>query len=65
MVVWAVTIPIFVYVTGYNLSHGHLRAPGALRRGIADSRGLITVVWFLIIAMLITIEFWDRWYLVF
>lgn len=65
MVVWAVTIPIFVYTTGYNLSEGHIKAPGALRRGIVESRGLIVTVWYLIIAILITIEFWDRWYLVF
>lgn len=65
MVVWTVTIPIFVYVTGYNLSEGHIKAPAGLRRAVVESRGLITAVWYLIIAMLITIEFWDRWYLVF
>lgn len=65
MVVWVVTIPIFVYTTGYNLSEGHLKAPGWLRRAVVESRGLIVTVWFLIIAILITIEFWDRWYLVF
>jgi len=65
MVVWTVTIPIFVYTTGYNLSEGHLKAPAGLRRAVVDSRGLITAVWYLIIAILITIEFWDRWYLVF
>lgn len=65
MVVWVATIPIFVYTTGYNLSEGHLKAPPALRRAVVDSRGLIVTVWYLIIAVLITIEFWDRWYLVF
>jgi uncharacterized membrane protein len=65
MVVWIVTIPIFVYLTGYNLSEGHLRLPHRLRWGIVHSRGLITAVWYVSIAILITIEFWDRWYLVF
>ncbi len=65
MVVWSAMIPIFVYTTGYNLSEGHLRAPAGVRRGFVESRGLITTVWFLIIAALIVIEFWDRWYLVF
>ena len=65
MIVWAVTIPIFVYTTGYNLSEGHLPASPGLRRGFAASRGLIVAVWYLIIAALIVVEFWDRWYLVF
>lgn len=65
MVVWAVTIPIFVYVTGYNLSEGHIKAPAALRRAVVESRGLIVVAWYILIAALITVEFWDRWYLVF
>lgn len=65
MVVWAVTVPIFAYVTGYNVSEGHIRAPRGLRRAIVDSRGLITTVWFLIFAMLTMVEFWDQWYLVF
>ena len=65
MVVWAVTIPIFVYVTGYNLSEGYIKVSPALRRGLVDSRGLIVAGWYTLIAVLITIEFWDRWYLVF
>lgn len=65
MVVWAVTIPIFVYTTGYVVSEGHLRVPPALRRAVVENRGLIVTVWYLIIAALITVAFWDRWYLVF
>lgn len=64
MVVWTVTIPIFVYTTGYVVSERHLPAPG-IRRVIVENRGLITALWYMIIAALITVEFWDRWYLVF
>lgn len=65
MVVWAVTIPIFVYTTGYVLDRGYLPAPAGVRKAIVENRGLIAAVWCLIIAALITIELWDRWYLVF
>jgi uncharacterized membrane protein len=65
MVVWTVTIPIFVYTTGYVLGERYLPAPAWLRRTVVENRGLITMLWYLIIAALITIEFWDRWHIVF
>lgn len=57
MVVWAVTIPIFVYTTAYTLSRGHLPAPAGLRKAITSSPGLITVAWYAIIAILIFVQF--------
>lgn len=65
MVVWAVTIPIFVYTTGYVIAEGHIRVPAGLRKAVVENRGLIVTVWYLVIAALITVAFWDRWYLVF
>lgn len=65
MVVWVATIPIFVYTSGYALAEGHLGAPAGLRRAIVANRGLIVTMWYLIMAALIVVAFWDRWYLVF
>lgn len=65
MVVWTVTIPIFVYTTGYVLDRGHLSGPAGLRRAVVDSRGLIVAVWYVIIAVLVATAFWDQWGLVF
>jgi uncharacterized membrane protein len=60
MVVWAVTIPIFVYVTLRNLRAGHLPGPGWARR-LADYHSTIVVAWFLVIAALIVEAFWSYW----
>ncbi|NED99857.1 vitamin K epoxide reductase family protein [Phytoactinopolyspora halotolerans] len=65
MVVWVAMIPTFVYTTGYVLSERHLPAPAGLRRAVVENRSLITIVWLLGIAIFITVEFWDRWHLVF
>jgi uncharacterized membrane protein len=65
MVVWLAMIPTFVYTTGYVLSERHVPAPAGLRRAVVENRALISVVWLLAIAIFITVEFWDRWYLVF
>lgn len=65
MVVWVAMIPIFVYTTSHVLSEGHVPVPAGLSRTIRENRGLITAVWLLALAILITVEFWDSWYLVF
>jgi uncharacterized membrane protein len=57
MVVWVVTIPIFVYTTAYNLARGHVPAPAGLRKAIVGSPGLIVVAWYAIIAILIFVQF--------
>lgn len=59
MVVWAVTIPIFVFITVRNL-----RAFGGARHWIAmlvEYRVAIVTGWFLLIAGLIAHRFWDYW----
>ena len=64
LVVWAVTIPIFWYVTTHNLREGHIATPHLLQP-ITDSlvrRPLIVVIaWMLLIVVLILIRFWDYW----
>lgn len=59
MVVWAVTIPIFWYVTVHNLN-----VFGKGRRVLAvlvEYRASILTGWFILIIALITHRFWDYW----
>ena len=64
MVVWAVTIPIFVYTTVNNLREGHLQFPARLKwlaNGIQKYPGEIVFTWYLIIIMVILDHFWYYW----
>lgn len=64
MVVWSVTIPIFWYVTLYNLKQGNIRTPAKLK-GVVNfaqkHHGDILLIWFLIIFALILERFWYYW----
>lgn len=64
MVVWAVTVPIFWYVTLRNLDAVGERLPGPLRRATTALTGVHAVVltgWFLVVLTLILQRFWDFW----
>jgi uncharacterized membrane protein len=61
MVVWVVTIPIFWYVTVHNLQVGHLPAGSGLRRFVVRNRGLVLAVWYVVVAGLVLVRFWDYW----
>jgi uncharacterized membrane protein len=61
MVVWVVTIPIFWYVTVHNVQAGHIAASPAVRRVLVRNRGFVLALWFLVIAALILVRFWDYW----
>ncbi|MBB5082456.1 vitamin K epoxide reductase family protein [Nonomuraea endophytica] len=50
MVVWAVTIPIFLYVTLRNLA-----------RPFARNHVIVLTLWYLAVLALITIRFWTYW----
>jgi len=64
MLVWAVTIPLFVIVTQRNLSllpretASRWRGAGARLRTYQTP---VLVGWFLLIAALIAVRFWDYW----
>ncbi|MFC8850080.1 MULTISPECIES: vitamin K epoxide reductase family protein [unclassified Micromonospora] len=60
MVVWVVTIAIFWYVTLYNLHRRHLPAPAA-STVLVRLHTVGLAVWYLVIAVLIGIEFWFYW----
>lgn len=64
MLVWAVTIPVFWYVTLHNLDRRHLPLPaGAHRAAALASRyhGTVLTAWALGIAALIAQAFWAYW----
>jgi uncharacterized membrane protein len=55
MVVWAVMIPLFVWVTIRNISHGVIKAPPALAKLLGDSGWIIVAL--LYVAVIATIFF--------
>ena len=64
MVVWSMTIPMFLYTTLYNLRSGTIKTPKKLVRTAAfvqRHHGDILILWFLIIIALILKRFWYYW----
>jgi uncharacterized membrane protein len=51
MVVWAITIPIFWYVTLHNFT----------LRAVARYHGVVLTVWFVLLLTLIGEQFWSYW----
>lgn len=60
MVVWAVTIPLFIYVTKYNLSSKHIKTYVSSPKVPLNSTELL-VLWYAAIISLIMIKFWYYW----
>ncbi|GAB3403241.1 vitamin K epoxide reductase family protein [Flindersiella endophytica] len=64
MAVWAVTIPIFWYVTLDNLGSGRLPGPSWQRgvvRGLTNYHAVALTLWFLAVLTLIGVRFWAYW----
>jgi uncharacterized membrane protein len=64
MVVWSVMIPLFMYVTLYNLGEGNIKLPKRLQRAstfVRRHHGDILVLWYLVILALIAERFWYYW----
>jgi uncharacterized membrane protein len=64
MVVWAVTGPMFWYLTLYDLQAGNIKVPKRLKGIVAFAQkhhGDILLVWFLLIIALILKRFWYYW----
>ena len=59
MVVWVVTILIFVYTTRRNLSTARRVAPAL--RSVSEYQPVILTGWYLAIATLVAVRFWDYW----
>lgn len=61
MIVWTVTIPIFLYVTLYNFRSGNITTPQRLKRlagFIERNHGNILLLWYIILVTLILHYFW-------
>ncbi|MFF4189665.1 vitamin K epoxide reductase family protein [Nonomuraea sp. NPDC001831] len=63
MVVWAVTIPIFWYVTLHNLRQRHLPGVRAGRavQAVVSYHAVPLTVWFLTVVTAIGVRFWSYW----
>ena len=66
MVVWAVTIPLFSYVTFRNLDAFLAPTRPGLRRavaGVAQFHTVVLTAWFLVFVVAIAVRFWSSWLL--
>ncbi|QVQ52329.1 vitamin K epoxide reductase family protein [Spiractinospora alimapuensis] len=64
MVVWAVMIPIFWYVTLHNVRTGQLPVPPPLRGTVgvlARNHTVVLTVWGIVVVAAITHAFWAYW----
>jgi uncharacterized membrane protein len=59
LVVWAVTIPIFWYTTLDTLSSYDATRPAGA--ALAKLHSAILAAWYVVIVVLILVEFWDYW----
>ncbi|MBP2478873.1 putative membrane protein [Crossiella equi] len=64
MIVWAVTIPLFWYVTLHNLHHQHLPIPSGCRStvdGLLRYHTVVLTVWYLMVVLAVLQAFWTYW----
>lgn len=64
MIVWAMTIPIFLYATLHVLNEKYIKTPTRLKKLVAfitRHHGDVLLLWFLIIIGLIVKRFWYYW----
>ena len=64
IVVWAVVIALFVYVTRYNLINGNMKVKKsfqALSRWFCENAWFIVALWYLAIFVAILNRFWYYW----
>lgn len=61
MLVWAVTVPIFWYVTVCNVVHGTRIGTRPAASGATTHHLVPVTVWFLVVAGLVAARFWSYW----
>jgi len=60
MIVWVMTIAVFVYVTAYNVATGSL-PPTRIGAIVVRYHGVVLTVWLAVLTALIGEAFWDHW----
>lgn len=60
-VVWMITIPIFWYITLFNMREGHIKLPERLNNFLQLNHGNILLVWYSIIFGVLLEHFWYYW----
>lgn len=60
-VVWMVTIPIFWYITLYNLRQRHIVIKDSIATFLQKHHGDILLVWYLLIFGILLNQFWFYW----
>ena len=64
MVAWTIMTPMFLYTTLYNLRHDMISLPkswSGVSVWVQRNHIGILILWFLVIATLILLRFWDYW----
>lgn len=61
LVVWAVTIPVFVNVLARSAQAGHVRVGERLSRALVQDRWVIVAVWYTVVVLAAIVAFWDQW----
>lgn len=61
MVVWTVTIPIFVQTLVRSVQAGHLRTSAAVRSVLVANRWLIVALWYAALVLAIAVVFRESW----
>lgn len=64
MLSWLAIIPMFLYVTLYNLAEGHIKLPKKYNKAVdfaLKHHADILIGWYLVIAALVFYEFWYYW----
>lgn len=62
--VWMITIPVFWYITLYNLRHVYVRLPAAIQSltpKLQKNHGTILIIWYLTIFAILIQHFWYYW----
>ncbi len=61
VLVWIVMIPMFWFVTLYNLREGHISLPKRLNNFLQKHHTDILIAWFLVLMGLVLNHFWYYW----
>jgi uncharacterized membrane protein len=58
---WAVTILLFWYTAVHNVKHDVIKVPARVRGAVLEFHWVVPVLWYGIILVLITINWWSWW----